>query len=297
MERKLFGIVERLARQMLLEGASVEALRRVEHLRLFVRSEARAHAAATAAAHDGGAPLRVVESLRAELAMTERQAAGIDALLRQHRPALPSPRGEARATPETAAKNRARVAQDPTDALARRRDWRPEYSRAAEEIREVFQALQAGLFAGSAGLDAVRVDSSRRRFRQPVERMNERLTRLRIDRYTPWSREMERLEAHKVRAGLRIDEAGQPEKPWQGPGHAARSLLALTMDVVIDGMPLADVDALTGLRHGRTAELVAMALRRYAEIAGWLAPRAEAGPRELHPLTRAAMRRAAKGAA
>jgi hypothetical protein len=286
MERKLFGIVERMARQMLLEGASVEALRRVEHLRLWIAGELRA----VPAVDEGG-------GLMAAHVEAQRQARVLDGLLRAHRPEAPAPRGEARATPETAAKNRARMARHPLDALARRRDWREEYTWAAQEIADLYAALQRGLFQNAPAMDAVRVDSSRRRVRQPIEGLSEQQGRIRRDRYNPWCREMDRLKAHEVRRGLAVDAAGQTEAPWQGPGRAGRTLLALTMDVVVDGLPLADVDDLTGLRHGRTAELVAMALRRYGEIAGWLEARPEAPPREMHPLTRAAMRRAAKGVA
>ena len=148
-------------------------------------------------------------------------------------------------TPETVAK----LKPDSILEMLRRGTLDHEHLLAADELRDVFQALVSGLTSKGTPLESGRMSLRQTGpYRQPIERMPERLARLYYDHYKPWAEEMENSRYGSV------------------------ALLELTIDVVVDGHSLHDIERKQAMRNGSASKHLRAALQRYAEIAGWLTP-------------------------
>ena len=140
-------------------------------------------------------------------------------------------------TPETAAK----LKPDPILTM-RRQKVNPLWGEdvmAAEEIRRVYAFLVAGMFAKvqrfearSAGADSERV---------PLAMIDAN------GRYTRWRKWAE----------IQHKRGGMPYLP-------------VAIDIVVDGMSCAEVDANRRWRKGKAATALRDALREYAYLAGWV---------------------------
>jgi hypothetical protein len=145
------------------------------------------------------------------------------------------------------AKTAVGLKRDAVSAMLRRGSLCPEHYLAAEQIREIYQALVSGFTATPRPpMEAAPRPRKAAAWYHPFERMPDRLVRLYHDRYRPWSSEM---------GGLRCG----------GKTH-----LELTIDVVVDGYSLHGIETHQALRHGTASTQLRAALQRYAEIAGWL---------------------------
>lgn len=126
----------------------------------------------------------------------------------------------------------ARLKPDPIAWLAtRRRDVKPEHIRAAEEIRDIYAAVTAGLWPRSQQFE-----------REPAgERsgMPMRLVVAHVDRYLPWTR-------------------------------ASGQACSVVFDLVWEGATCAEVDTARRWRKGTAADVVVQSLGVYAMLAGWL---------------------------
>jgi len=146
-------------------------------------------------------------------------------------------------TPETAAK----LKPDPILTMRRQKAnplW-GEDVMAAEEIRRVYVFLVSGMFAKAQRLEAGIAGHD-----------SERVPLAMIDanrRYTVWRKW---AEVQHKRGGL----------PY----------LPVTIDVVVDGLSCAQVDANRRWRKGNASTALREALREYAYMAGWIRrPQAE----------------------
>lgn len=139
-----------------------------------------------------------------------------------------------RGTPET----RAKLGHDPLLWLLRRRDdFLPEHLRAAEEIGSIYEAIARPLGVRQMATEPA-VDGSKRR--EPMW-LPHRLERPYRDVYIPWTNW---LRAH-------------------GCGD-------LVMACVIERVSLRDLCRAYRIGHARAGDTVTLALRWYAEQAGWL---------------------------
>ena len=148
------------------------------------------------------------------------------------------------------AETRSKLRQDTLRAMLRAGAIRSEHLAAAGEIRDMWEALTTGITARSSWpSDPARavIRLGRRVFQAPWEHLSER----RLGRwrriYKSWSVETGRVDVV--------------------PGH---SRLELTIDVVVDGHSLAEVERRLRLRHGVASQHLRAALTLYAEMAGWL---------------------------
>ena len=160
------------------------------------------------------------------------------------KPAAADPR-ETGPTPETVRKLRC----DIVARLARDGRLGAEQTRAALEVRRVWEAFGRGLFPASRPVAPLAQRRRRAMFTDPVDRLTpaeESAWRL---RYRPWAREM----AVTVAAGA-----------------IRTTRLQLVLDVVIDNHGLRQVEGWYRMRHGTAVEHIRAALHRYAEIAGWV---------------------------
>ena len=158
-------------------------------------------------------------------------------------------------TPETAAKLRFDVLdrlfpviETGSRKFEKRQD--PELFRAGEEIRDVFEGITRSLF--SRGIDPrnIKVDTSKRRMKQPIEAAPDYILEKYQDNYLPWSDEMGVIE--------------------QGPPGEGMSSLGVAIHVLVDGWTLAESDYVLRKRKGASRQVLMDCLQRYAEIAGWL---------------------------
>ncbi len=192
---------------------------------------------------DSGA--RAAETLR-------RQALALEGLLGRGAGAQPLPASGDPPTPQT----RARLGQDPVRHMLGKGTLQREHADAAKEIRDVFEAVTAGLFASARRLDVEEVISGaqRRAFRQPVERLPERLGVLWRRRYKPWAEAVDGIKVGVTR-------------------NARWSALGLVIAVLVDGRSLHGIDRELKLRRGTAAAHFRGALHRYCVVAGTIRPR------------------------
>jgi hypothetical protein len=248
-------IIRDICRVGLFHSRGAEPVRRhVALLRNRMKRRARELAArADEEGGDGGAARREAHKL-------QEDAAALTKMLERYlRP--PPADGRDAPTPETAEKRE----DDIVGALAARGRLAPHEVDAALEIREVFAALRAGLIARAGKGDRRLARGRRPPYRQPLERMGERIDRIYRERYRPWAREMAKRAV--VESNL---------------GRARMRLLDAVVDVVVDNRGPFWV----GVKAEATAQAVEVALKaalsRYAAIAGFAPVRGRAG------LTRAA---------
>lgn len=226
MAARLFHIVQEVCHTGLVHTSSRDFRGKVARLRNALLRESRDE---------------TVSELRAR---AMEQAASLTELLERYKPVEPDYPGDGvRPTPQTVA----RLKPDTILEMLRRGSLCREHQMAAEEIRNIFQALVSGLMSKSAALDQPRIDlRTTGPYRQPVERMPERLVRLYHDRYKPWADETETLHC------------------------GGRSLLDFTIEVIVDGRTLHEVERKQSMRNGSASICLRKSLQRYAEIAGWL---------------------------
>lgn len=193
----------------------------------------------------GASAPRAGETLR-------RQAQALEGLLGRGVGAQALPASGDPPTPQT----RARLGQDPVRHMLGKGTLEREHADAAEEIRDVFEAVTAGLFASARRLDVEEVISGaqRRAFRQPVERLPERLGVLWRRRYKPWADAVDGIKLGTTR-------------------NARWSALGLAIAVLVDGRSLHGIDRELKLRRGTAAAHFRGALHRYCVVAGWIRPR------------------------
>ena len=125
-----------------------------------------------------------------------------------------------------------------------------EQVRAAEEIRRIWQAFSRGL--GPTAIDTAAFAGGGRsvQTRQPVEWLLPAEETIWRRRYRPWAAEM----------------AATPSS-----GHIRVMRLRIVVDLVVDNAGLRQVDGWYRMRNGAASSHLESGLRRYAEIAGWLA--------------------------
>lgn len=174
------------------------------------------------------------------------QAACLTVLLDRFGPAAPIYPGHGDPpTPQTAA----RLKSDSILALVRSGRLDHEHLLAAEQIREVYSVLVSNLAAKTSSPDQVRMSlKNMGPWRQPFELMPERLVRLYHDHYKPWAAEIGRRK------------------------YGTKTLLELTIDVVVEAYSLHDIERSQKLRNGSASKPLRDSLQRYAELAGWLRP-------------------------
>jgi histone H3/H4 len=165
--------------------------------------------------------------------------------------------GYVKPTRETEAKLRA----DPIAKMVANESLTRERGRAAIEIREVIEALMAGMLARASHLR-----TSGGRLQIP-----ERIAMMHAQHYRPWA---EYLAGRPEQPALT-----RPERPMApAPARAGRCppALELTIDVVFDGRSLIDCERARGWRkHGTAAKLLSYALAVYADQRGWEQNRVE----------------------
>jgi hypothetical protein len=165
--------------------------------------------------------------------------------------------GYVKPTRETEAKLR----PDPIAKMVANESLTRERGRAAIEIREVIEALMAGMLARAGDF---RTSGGR-------PQIPERIAMMHAQQYRPWA---EYLAGRPERAALRRES--QPITA--APARAGRCppALELSIDVVFDGRSLIDCERARGWRkHGTAAKLLTYALAVYADQAGWERNRAE----------------------
>ena len=125
--------------------------------------------------------------------------------------------------------------------------------RAANEIRDVFEALVRGMFA--RGRDLRRVVERPAAPLDPTEFLSERLARLRHDRYLPWVVTQQGIVA-------RVGITGSPLAADQ------MSAVQLVISVLIDRVPLVSLERRFGVRHGTLGKAFRASPDAYADVVG-----------------------------
>jgi hypothetical protein len=259
-----FAVVEKLCRTaLIMSGDAPEVRRQVAHLKSALQRQAAANGGARSD-HGGGrqpgtpttgVPVTGTPMNGATIGRTlQDQAGALEDLLGRGGESRPLPPSGDLPTPQT----RARLVQDPVRHMLRKGTLEQEHVDAAEEIRDVFEAVTAGLLASARRLDVHEViaGSERRAFRQPIERLPERLGTLWRRRYKPWADAVDAVEVGRS-------------------ANARWSALGLTIAVLVDGRTLNAIDRELRLRRGTAAAQFRGALHRYCVVAGWLRPRLE----------------------
>jgi hypothetical protein len=165
--------------------------------------------------------------------------------------------GYVKPTRETEAKLR----PDPIAKMVANESLTRERGRAAIEIREVIEALMAGMLARAADF---RTSGGR-------PQIPERIAMMHAQQYRPWA---EYLAGRPERAAL--SRESQPIAAAPGQAGRCPPALELAIDVVFDGRSLIDCERARGWRkHGTAAKLLTYALAVYADQAGWERNRAE----------------------
>lgn len=169
-----------------------------------------------------------------------KQAKALSTLLERHRP------GYRTVVESDATRIATRLRPDTVTVLRQRGSLDQNHQFAAEEIHEIYGALTDGLTAKSRPPNEMRAKlRTLGSWHQPFERMSDRLVRLYHDHYRPWS-----IEASKRKLG-------------------SSTLLELTLNVLICGQSLHEIERGQNLRNGAASKHFREALQQYVEIAGW----------------------------
>jgi hypothetical protein len=165
--------------------------------------------------------------------------------------------GYVKPTRETEAKLR----PDPIAKMVANESLTRERGRAAVEIREVIEALMAGMLARAADF---RTSGGR-------PQIPERVALMHVKHYRPWAEYLAGRSEQPALVRVERAVAAAPAKAGRCP-----PALELTLDVVFDGRSLIDCERARGWRkHGTAAKLLTYALAVYADQAGWEQNRAE----------------------
>lgn len=169
-----------------------------------------------------------------------KQAKALTTLLERHRP------GYRTAVASGMSQMASRLQPDTIQIMRRKGSLDQNHQLAAEEIHEIYGALTDGLTAKSRPPNEMRAKlRTLGSWHQPFERMSDRLIRLYHDHYRPWS-----IEASKRKLG-------------------SATLLELTLNVLICGQSLHEIERGQNLRNGAASKHLKDALQQYVEIAGW----------------------------
>ena len=119
--------------------------------------------------------------------------------------------------------------------------------KAAEEIRDIWEAIGRGLFPFRGTDDPMLRSANRGSFRHPVDRMSGHEERAWRENYCPWKEVM------------------------AAPAFAGRpvTIHALVHEVVVGNRGPRQLEDELGVRHGTVFGVLSEALQTYAEIAGW----------------------------
>ncbi len=129
----------------------------------------------------------------------------------------------------------------------------PAHADAAHEIREVFSAVTAGMFAsaGTITRDKLITRTRMRRYVDPIARLDARLARLWDSRYKPWANRM--------------------SKRYAARGNVASvSVLELVVALVVDGRTLGEIGVTIGVGRDQAVKALVWGLDDYARAAGWI---------------------------
>lgn len=150
---------------------------------------------------------------------------------------------------------KAKLSADPLSRMLAKGSLTQEQVRAALEIREIYQALSAGLFA--------RAHMAERTGRTRYE-IGERIAHLHAGRYLPWA---EYLAGRAANPPANTHAARLPAtEPRFGTCPVA---VEIAIDIVIDGKSLAEIEQERRWRHGMAGEILRYALAVYTQRAGW----------------------------
>lgn len=152
----------------------------------------------------------------------------------------------AEATPET----RTKLRPDVVAKLHQAGSLRTEHVLAADEIRDMWHAFGRGMFPSRAMDGTEGCSGGGKTPRGPLERMTSAEYRTWRTVYRPWAEEM----GGGVTPGSRL------------------TVLGLVVELVVDNYGPRQLEDLYSLRHGTVTKVVADALFRYAEIAGFVLP-------------------------
>jgi hypothetical protein len=165
--------------------------------------------------------------------------------------------GYVKPTRETEAKLR----PDPVARLIQNETLTRERGRAALEIREVIEALMAGMLARAADF----------RTSGGKPKIPERIALMHARHYRPWAEYVAGRPGEPA-----LQEASRPVAAIPPRYGRCPPALELTLDVVFDGRSLIDCERARGWRkHGTAAKLLNYALAVYADQQGWEQNRAE----------------------
>ena len=194
---------------------------------------------------------------RLKLAGESEAAAELGDLLERFQKPKPAAGVGEGPTPET----RAKLRPDTVEALYRKGTIGEEERTAAEEIRDVHEALGRGLTPRAMDLrDAgPRARAPGTRFAAGLERMPDRLYRLWRRKYQVWVEEC---------GGLRVVESNLIDY----------SLARLALDVIVEGKSLREIERTYGLRNGSLSARLVEALERWCALGRGSGARQELPP-------------------
>lgn len=153
------------------------------------------------------------------------------------------------------AETQGKLGADPLARLLAKGSLTEEQVRAGLEIRDIYRMVSAGLFARAAPVERTG------RSRSPV---SERLAHLHRDRYLPWAAYL------GGSANAPAVQAGTIELPGRAARHGTLPVaVEITIDIVIDGKSLAEVECERRWRHAMAGEILRYALAVYSQLAGW----------------------------
>lgn len=162
--------------------------------------------------------------------------------------------------PGPTAETKARLKPDQLLRLIRSGKLEPVHLAAADEIRDVFEALTRQISARA--LDLTRPSAARTRrtkYAHPIERMQENHRAAYVRKFRPWAQAISGTVWRRPSSG-------------SAPAIAVRHF-SVVIGIVVEGRSLGDLAAGLRLRRRQALEVIAGILRDsldlYIEIAGW----------------------------
>ena len=148
-------------------------------------------------------------------------------------------------TPETAAK----LKRDLVDHLRNKGRLSSSQAMAAEEVRRIWQAFSRILGPSATNPATLATGRQARGAQARIDWLTDVEETIWRERYRPWAAEM---TARPCGGTIRVTQ------------------FQIVLEIVVDNRSLRQTEGFYRMRHGTAFDVVSAALRRYAEIAGWI---------------------------